>query len=300
MRQYLIQDIYFIPILIYLFEDYNSLADRVMACLGSLFGTDPSISIDEASFQVLAILLWRGNFVPLFCRKQSYLFYSRLVLSYCSRCVSTGLKPGAATNNPAFTEIDLVSRSKYCTINYENCLQVRNDTWTFETVRATRCVPAIIDKEDDDGKDEQIASHKYAFEVKLESDGLMQLGWASEHFEFDPEGGKGVGDDTHSYGYDGYRAKKWHGRYSTMRTSYGLKWAEGDIITCAIDMDVGEIGYYKNGVDMGVAFYGVVTSRAWYPAISLATGQQCKLQFGGAIDPLRLVIIISFKREYRN
>jgi hypothetical protein len=259
-----------------------------MACLGSLFENDLSVVIDEASFRVLAILLWRGMHVPMLCRKQSYLFYSRLVLTYCSRSVSTDLKNTAAVNNPAFTKIDLVSRSRYCTVNFENYLQVRNDTWTFETVRATRCVPAIIDKDNDNG-DEENTSHKYAFEVKLESDGLMQVGWANEDFEYDPEGGNGVGDDTHSYGYDGYRAKKWHGRYSTMRTSYGLKWTEGDIITCAIDMEVGEIKYYRNGEDMGVAFYGVVVSRAWYPAISLATGQQCKFQFGGPIDPLRSV-----------
>lgn len=261
-----------------------------MICLGGLFANDPYISIPEPSFQVVAILLWRGIHDSILNRKQSYLFYSRLVLTYCSRYVSSDLKNISSANNPAFTEIDLMSRSKYCVINHENYLQVRNDSWTFESVRATRCVPAIVEREDNEDEEESI-SNKYAYEVKLESDGLMQIGWVNENFEFDAEGGSGVGDDTHSYGYDGCRAKKWHGKYCSMRTSYGLKWAEGDIITCAIDMDIGEIRYYKNGEDMGAAFYGVLVSCAWYPAISLSTGQQCKFQFGGAVDPLRCVLL---------
>lgn len=264
------------------------MTDRVMKCLGGLFANDTAIAVPESTFQVLAIMLLRGMRTLMSNRTPSYFFYSRLVLSYCTRSISSEFKSGDVPNQPILSELDHVSRSRFCMINYENCLQVRNDTWTFESVRATRCAPAIVDREDsEDEEEEGNLTHKYAFEVKLETDGLMQVGWANEHFEFDPEGGKGVGDDSHSYGYDGYRAKKWHGRYSNMRTSYGSKWAEGDIITCAIDMNMGEIRYYKNGQDMGVAFYGVLSTRAWYPTISLATGQQLKIYFGGVMDPLK-------------
>lgn len=258
-----------------------------MVCLGGLFTANQYVSIPESFFQAVSILLWRNMHDSKLNKNQFNIFYGRLVLTYCSHSVSRNLENDSSTNNPAFTEIDLVSRSKYCVINQENHLQVRNDTWTFETVRATHCVPSVVERDDNEDEEESV-SHKYAFEVKLESDGLMQVGWVNENFEFDAEGGTGVGDDTHSYGYDGNRAKKWHGKYcSMMRTSYGLKWAEGDIITCAIDMDVGEIRYYKNGEDMGVAFYGVLLSCAWYPALSLSTGQQCRFRFGGAIDPIR-------------
>ncbi|RCH80149.1 hypothetical protein CU098_004648, partial [Rhizopus stolonifer] len=186
-------------------------------------------------------------------------------------------------NHSAFVEIDLISRSKFCFINYESCLHVRNDSWTFETVRATHGVPAMNSDSLETGE-----PHKYAYEVRLESGGLMQVGWVTDHFEFDPEGGKGVGDDVHSFGYDGSRAKKWHGKYSNMRTtSYGMIWHEGDTVTCAIDLDEGEVRYYLNGADMGVAFFGIAINRSWYPAVSLATGQQCKLQFGGPTDPLK-------------
>lgn len=267
----MVQEAHFIQILLCLFQDHISLSDRVIACLGGLFAHTSAFAIPESSFQVVAILLLRGLKDTALYRKKSYTFYARLVLSYCSRYASLHFQhpiidPVIIENdNTAFVEIDLVSRSKYCLVNQENHLQVRNDSWTFETVRATHCVPAILDSDHMIGKENQDKPHKYAFEVILESSGLMQVGWVTEQFQFDPEGGKGVGDDAHSYGYDGHRSKKWHGRYNDMRTSYGLKWAEGDIITCAIDMDVGEIRYYKNGEDMGVAFYGILVSRAWYP-----------------------------------
>lgn len=287
VRQYLIQETNFISILTYLYENCSSLGDRIMVCLGSLFSNNSDITITEPTFRLLAILLWRNIRLPNM-RKNSHLFYSQLVLSSCSQSVSVNIGLGlllqkimpTMTNNPLFVEIDLLTRSKFCLVNHENYLQVRNDSWTFETVRATHCVPALVD----DGGDK---SHKYAFEVILGTDGLMQIGWVTEQFQFDAEGGKGVGDDSHSYGYDGNRSKKWHGRFTCMGTAYGQKWIEGDVVTCAIDMDAGEIRYYKNGVDMGVAFYGILTSSSWYPALSLSTGQQCKFQFGGAIDPLK-------------
>lgn len=287
VKQYLLNELDIIPILIYLFENQSTLLDHVMRCLGGLFANDASFDIPESSFQVLFILLWRGMRISMLNTNPSFQFYSHLILSYCTRYISSEFAHNENTKNIILKEIDLVSRSKFCTITYDSCLYVRNDSWTFETVRAPRCAPAIVERADNADEEEGNLVHKYAFEVKLESGGLMQIGWASEHLESDPEGGKGVGDDSHSYGYDGYRAKKWHGKYSSMRTSYGSKWTAGDIITCIIDMDVGEIQYYKNGVDMGIAFYGVLTSRAWYPAVSLATGQQCKLYFGGILDPLK-------------
>ncbi|KAI8329366.1 hypothetical protein EDC96DRAFT_529431 [Choanephora cucurbitarum] len=284
IRQYLIQEASFLSILTYLYENDSSLMDCVMCCLGNLFtSTTSNMIIHESNFARFAILLWRDMRAPSLFEKKLHIFYSRLVLTYCSHYIASELQTRKENhvrvgNHPAFVEIDLVSRSKYCLVNHENRLQVRNNSWTFETVKATHCVPPRMDKK---------GSHKYAYEIVLESDGLMQVGWATEQFEFDPEGGQGVGDDVYSYGYDGDRAKKWHGRYTSVKTSYGFKWSEGDIITCAIDLDIGEIRYYKNGVDMGTAFSNVPSSQAWYPALSLSTGQQCRFQFGGSMDRLK-------------
>ncbi|KAI9262012.1 hypothetical protein BY458DRAFT_534609 [Sporodiniella umbellata] len=275
VRHYLIQDLQFLKVLFYLLEADSTPTERVMTCLGTLFAHDPQVRIPKHEFQILAILVWHS---VLFSKSRSFYFYSRFVLTYCSRSV-TDRATAQMINHASCVEIDLVSRSKFCLIDYASCLHVRNDSWTFETVRATHGVSSL--KKDSKGQ-------CYAYEVRLESGGLMQVGWVTDHFEFDPEGGKGVGDDIHSFGYDGSRAKKWHGKYANMRTTtYGMIWHEGDTVTCAIDLEKGEISYYLNGTDMGVAFFNIAGNRSWYPAVSLATGQQCKLQFGGPTDPLK-------------
>jgi len=51
------------------------------------------------------------------------------------------------------------------------------------------------------------------------------------------QGGEGVGDDKCSWAYDGERAPmegKWHAKSSH---AYGKKWAAGDYVGFAVDMD---------------------------------------------------------------
>ncbi|KAI9142538.1 hypothetical protein BKA69DRAFT_258308 [Paraphysoderma sedebokerense] len=162
----------------------------------------------------------------------------------------------------------------------DNGLEVRNDKWTFESVRATHGVRS---------------SGKYMYEVVLSTDGLIQIGWANTRFMFDPEGGNGVGDDFQSYSYDGYRQRKWHGamRDEAVRIEqeYGEQWFKGDVIGVMIDFDSkpggGLIQFMRNGKDMGVAFDTVDKQETWFPALSLSTSQGCRLAFGGMLDPLR-------------
>ena len=48
-------------------------------------------------------------------------------------------------------------------------------------------------------------SGRWFYECCLLSDGLMQIGWADEHFRSDPVCGQGVGDHLHSWAFDGLR-----------------------------------------------------------------------------------------------
>lgn len=164
-------------------------------------GLDPAWVIPKSAVQVMAISIWRSAQVPM-TQKRSFHFYARLILTFATRCISPA---SACDNHPAFVEIDLHRRSKYCLLNYETRLEARNDSWTFETVRATHHTPPL-----DSDPWSLSPIHKYAFEVVLATEGLMQVGWVSEDFGIDPEGGTGVGDDAFSYGYDGCRVKKWH------------------------------------------------------------------------------------------
>jgi len=49
----------------------------------------------------------------------------------------------------------------------------------------------------------------YYYEITLLCDGLAQVGWAQLQTPF--EHANGVGDDRHSYAFDGHRKKKWNG-----------------------------------------------------------------------------------------
>ncbi|KAJ3184805.1 hypothetical protein HDU85_001484 [Gaertneriomyces sp. JEL0708] len=146
---------------------------------------------------------------------------------------------------------------------------IRNDSWTFESIKANVGV----------------RHGRYAYEVELFNDGIVQIGWAKGWCVFDPEAGTGVGDNDDSYAIDGHRRKRWHG-LSPKDNHFGEAWAEGDIVTALIDMDAGEMAYLLNGEHMGVAFEGV-EGVWWYPALSLASGQGCRVYFGHTLDPLR-------------
>ncbi|TPX45792.1 hypothetical protein SeLEV6574_g03655 [Synchytrium endobioticum] len=148
-----------------------------------------------------------------------------------------------------------------------------NDGWTFESFRTNfKCA----------------GPGRHVYEVLLRTEGIIQIGWANENVVFDPEGGTGVGDDSNSYAFDGHRQKKWHGMDPT-DNHYGEAWAPGDTITALLDLILGQVKFYRNGADMGVAFENVATDITWYPAISLASQQGCILYFGGALDKLKYI-----------
>ena len=81
--------------------------------------------------------------------------------------------------------------------------EIRNEYWTFESFRAKYAVK----------------EGKAAFSVKLQSAGILQIGWSTISATFDPESGTGVGDDQDSYSYDGSRCRKYHAGNTTVRLS---------------------------------------------------------------------------------
>jgi len=113
------------------------------------------------------------------------------------------------------------------------------------------------------------------FEATLLTEGLMQVGWADSGFICDPIRGQGVGDHTHSWAYDGYRQKKW----SVSSQTYGERWRMGDTIGVLINLDLVEMRFYINGIDLGPAFVGF-KAEGLYPALSLNAGQACRFNFG--------------------
>ncbi|KAI9302216.1 hypothetical protein BJ944DRAFT_290330 [Cunninghamella echinulata] len=286
IRCYLIYNMHFIELMIYMFQYFPNLTDQILTCLGAMIDTD--IIIPEASLQRLVITIWKNLLDPTMVQKskKTFEFYTTLILTCGSRMVSqqqrldTGRHQRSKKqkgNDNGFVELDVNTCTSFCIMNEETLLDVRNDTWTFETIRST----FAVQKQNNNNND-----NKFCYEIILKTDGLIQIGWMNALTQIDAEAGSGVGDDEHSYGYDGYRCKKWHGRHRVRKSSYGKSWALGDIITCAIDLDQGEIRYYQNGYDLGIAFTKVDTTKEWFPAASLSTGQGCEFLFGSPLDRL--------------
>ncbi|GMH38363.1 hypothetical protein BSKO_06247 [Bryopsis sp. KO-2023] len=119
---------------------------------------------------------------------------------------------------------------------------------------------------------------KWMYEATLGTAGIQQIGWATLGCQFTNE--EGVGDASHSYAFDGKRVRKW----CVEPEGYGQPWAPGDVIGCCMDLDAGELSFYRNNVSMGVAYPNVSTLQpglGYFPAISLSHGERCDLNFGG-------------------
>uniref|UniRef100_A0AAX7T013 RING-type E3 ubiquitin transferase n=1 Tax=Astatotilapia calliptera TaxID=8154 RepID=A0AAX7T013_ASTCA len=126
-----------------------------------------------------------------------------------------------------------------------------------------------------------LSAGKWAYEVLISSQGLMQIGWCTLSCRFNQE--EGVGDTPDSYAYDGNRVRKWN----VTTTNYGKSWAAGDIVSCLIDLDEGTITFCLNGQSLGTAFTNIKMGPgiAYFPAISLSFKESVAFNFGSR--PLR-------------
>mmetsp|Transcript_873 Transcript_873/g.3210 ORF Transcript_873/g.3210 Transcript_873/m.3210 type:complete len:1103 (-) Transcript_873:22-3330(-) len=118
---------------------------------------------------------------------------------------------------------------------------------------------------------------RWMYEVILHTDGILQLGWATFACPFTNE--EGVGDAPDSFSYDGKRQRRWN----LSHNKYGERWSKGDVIGACIDLELGQITFYRNGKSMGVAFDNVRTKGpmlAYFPTLSLSYGERCEMNFG--------------------
>ena len=103
-----------------------------------------------------------------------------------------------------------------------------------------------------------LKSGKWYYECTIHTAGtIAQIGWADDGFAPREDNGDGVGDDSHSWGYDGARRRKWHdGGHD-----WGLRWGDGDTIGVAADLDKRTVSFSLNGcvcVWVGVCVCGCV------------------------------------------
>eukprot|EP01084_Bolivina_argentea_P306603 529836_1 len=107
---------------------------------------------------------------------------------------------------------------------------------SFPTIRTDICVKKEIGK--------------YYYEFIIDSIGsgthLGQIGWIDDKSIPSNYRRRGVGDDAHSWAFDGGRVVKWNND----KESYGTKWKVGDVVGCCIDVmdnkNTFEVSYYLN------------------------------------------------------
>merc|ERR1719424_2034543 len=110
---------------------------------------------------------------------------------------------------------------------------------------------------------------RYYHEVFLGS-GLNSphIGWLTHHFTEKDFDGHGVGTDAHGWAADGVRHKKWH--CGCMDAKWPKDWQPGDVIGCAIDIEVGRMQFSMNGVwvdNASMIFHSA--GRSFFPAVSM-------------------------------
>eukprot|EP01083_Nonionella_stella_P214812 773688_1 len=115
----------------------------------------------------------------------------------------------------------------------------------------------------------QIGKYYYEFIVDSIGSGshLGQIGWIDDKSVPDNNRLSGVGDDCHSWAYDGGRVKKWHNG----RSPYGKRWNVCDVVGCCVDITADktfDLTYYLNGECLGIAFKDCTYSGNLYAAFS--------------------------------
>jgi ATP-dependent RNA helicase DDX1 len=112
---------------------------------------------------------------------------------------------------------------------------------------------------------------KLYFEATVRDEGLCRIGWATLSASLD------VGTDKTSFGYGGTGKKSHAKSFEDYGESFGLK----DTIGCWLDCDSGEIGFSKNGKNLGVAFKlpRALGGQPLFPAVSLKNAELI-LNFG--------------------
>lgn len=128
-------------------------------------------------------------------------------------------------------------------------------------------------------RDVMLTSGKWYYEARIEQEGLGQIGWADASYRGNSSGGEGVGDDRHSWGYDGNRVLSW---FSGSR-GYGERWSTGDVIGFAADIDNKTLSFSRNGnwsSPMGVAFTDIEFDRGLFPALTMQGSLQLRVNMG--------------------
>ena len=125
-----------------------------------------------------------------------------------------------------------------------------------------------------------VNSGKWYYELTVLTAGCVQVGWVDAAFTGMADAGQGVGDDIHSWAFDGWRTFIWH----ETSAEWGTRWAPGDIVGCAVDLNSRIMSFYLNGfsieIGMGVAFTDFECIGGLCPGVSFNRNESIQFNFG--------------------
>ncbi|EKX49574.1 hypothetical protein GUITHDRAFT_162044 [Guillardia theta CCMP2712] len=114
---------------------------------------------------------------------------------------------------------------------------------------------------------------KYMYEVEVQSPGLARVGFSTMAANRD------LGKCANGFGYGGTGKRVNNNKFE----DFGLPFGDGDVVGCCIDMAGGDVAFFKNGEDLGVAFSlpPHLRGKALYPTVCLKDCQ-VRLNLGSA------------------
>ena len=135
-----------------------------------------------------------------------------------------------------------------------------------------------------------VATGRWMYEVVLQTDGIMQLGWSCWPAMISWSSKLGVGDFPFTVAYDGSRQKIWN--LCPLPTT-GPKWLQGDVVTCLLDLGGGIARFARNGSIVGecslpsyskspLAAKATEVCLSYAPALSLGSYEACSVNLGAA------------------
>lgn len=149
-------------------------------------------------------------------------------------------------------------------------LEVRNNLPSFITIAGTHSVK----------------KSKWYYEVELLTAGTIQIGWATNQSNFSSYNGVGVGDESHSFSFDGSRQVCW---FFQDTFSHGCsKWKPGDVVGCYLNLSNWSAIFYVNGIAVDSPIQLPPDEMSKYldqeggfrPAISLTVFEHVRVNFG--------------------
>eukprot|EP00940_MAST-03C_sp_MAST-3C-sp2_P000700 g700.t1 len=125
----------------------------------------------------------------------------------------------------------------------------------------------------------------YEFTLRVKSTGwgaVSQIGWADVSFIGSSRYGHGIGDDKHSWGFDGHRKCMW---YNCVQQPWGKNFKTRDVVGCAADIDERRLRFSLNGSfasPMGVAVENIEITGGLTPGYTI---KSCEVEVNLGFKP---------------